>query len=141
MEIKVDGLEAIVEKLDSLVDEETMRKRMGQACALVERTAKQKIRKDDTGALRRSISSRVETIGGTVQGIVFTPEEYAPYYEYGTGLFAEEGGRTDVPWHYQDDKGEWHTTSGQKPKPFMRPALYENVENIKRILKGGLSND
>ena len=71
-------------------------------------------------------------------GTVFTPLEYAPYVEYGTGLFAEKGGRKDVPWHYQDDKGEWHSTSGQKPQPFMRPALNENREEIMRIIKEAL---
>ena len=54
--------------------------------------------------------------------------------EYGTGLFAESGGRMDVPWNYQDDEGKWHSTSGQKPQPFMRPALEENKAAIKQIL-------
>ncbi|WP_299043873.1 hypothetical protein [uncultured Campylobacter sp.] len=45
-------------------------------------------------------------------GVVYTPLEYAPYVEYGTGLFAVEGGRADVPWSYQNDKGEWISTSG-----------------------------
>ena len=59
--------------------------------------------------------------------------------EYGTGLFAENGnGRKDVPWNYQDDKGEWHSTRGQKPQPFMRPALNENRTEIIRIIKEGL---
>lgn len=93
------------------------------------------------GALRRSITSKVEVNGDNVTGVVYTPLEYAPYVEYGTGLFAEEGGRKDVPWHYQDDKGNWHTTSGQKPQPFMRPALDENREEIKRLIKEGMSND
>lgn len=59
--------------------------------------------------------------------------------EYGTGLFAEQGGRTDTPWTYKDDKGEWHTTSGQAPQPFMRPALDENREQIIRIIKEGIT--
>ena len=75
-----------------------------------------------------------------IEGVVFTPLEYAPYVEYGTGLFAEEGGRKDVPWCYQDDEGEWHTTSGQHPQPFMRPALDENREQILRILKEAIKN-
>jgi HK97 gp10 family phage protein len=78
--------------------------------------------------LRRSITSKVESRGDRVEGIVFTPLEYAPYVEFGTGLFAEEGGRKDVPWSYKDDKGQWHTTSGMKPQPYLRPALNENRE-------------
>ena len=61
--------------------------------------------------------------------------------EYGTGLFAETGGRVDVPWSYQDDEGNWHTTSGQKPQPFMRPALDENRAKIKQIIKEGIIDD
>lgn len=120
-----------------LLDELALRRGMERACALVERKAKEKAPKD-TGALRRSITSEVVQEGGEIVGTVFTPLEYAPYVEYGTGLFAESGGRKDVPWCYQDDKGEWHSTSGQKPQPFMRPALNESREEIMRIIKEAL---
>ena len=139
-EIKFEGLDAILKRLDSLADSVNFEKAMGKACALVERAAKEKAPKG-TGELRRSITSKVEKNADGIQGIVFTPLEYAPYVEYGTGLFAEEGGRLDVPWNYQDDEGNWHSTSGQKPHPFMRPAINENREEIKRILKEGMSND
>ena len=134
MSIEFEGLDNLVDKLDGLLDEQKVNAALGKACALVERSAKQKAPKG-TGELRRSITSKVEN--GV--GIVFTPLEYAPYVEFGTGLFAEEGGRKDVPWCYQDDKGEWHTTSGQHPQPYMRPALNENREEIKRILLKGLT--
>lgn len=137
-EIKFEGLDKVLAKLDNLADTTNFEKAMGKACALVERSAKQKAPKG-TGELRRSITSKVEKDTDGIQGVVFTPLEYAPYVEYGTGLFAEEGGRLDVPWNYQDDEGNWHSTSGQKPQPFMRPALNENREEIKRILKGGMS--
>ena len=133
MNIEMQGMGNVLNAVDGLVDPQKMQQALGKACALVERTAKQKAPKD-TGALRRSITSKVE---GNV-GIVFTPLEYAPYIEYGTGLFAENGGRTNVPWNYQDDEGNWHETSGLHPHPYMRPALYENREKIKRILKEGL---
>ena len=115
--------------LDSLADEQAINAAIGKACALVERSAKEKAPKD-TGALRRSITSEVKD----KEGVIFTPLEYAPYVEYGTGLFAESGGRKDVPWNYQDDKGEWHSTSGMRPQPFMRPALDENRERIVQII-------
>lgn len=136
LNIEVEGLDI----LDDLIDMQQIQRAVGKACALVERTAKQKAPKD-TGALRRSITSEVEREGNEMVGTVFTPLEYAPYVEFGTGLFAESGGRKDVPWCYQDDKGEWHSTSGQKPRPFMRPALNENREQIKRILKEAILND
>jgi HK97 gp10 family phage protein len=139
-EITFQGLDDITEKLDSLMDAANVKAALGKACAIVERTAKQKAPKGN-GELRRSITSKVDEVGGDIAGIVFTPLLYAPYVEYGTGLFAEEGGRQDVPWHYQDDEGEWHTTSGMKPSPYMRPALYENREQIKRILGEAILND
>lgn len=139
-DIKFDGLDGVLASLDALADTEKIKQAMGTCCALVEGAAKRKAPKD-TGELRRSITSKVEDDGGNIIGIVYTPLEYAPYIEYGTGIFAEEGGRKDVPWHYQDDEGKWHSTSGQKPQPYMRPALNESREQIKRILKGALSND
>jgi HK97 gp10 family phage protein len=106
---------------------------MENATALVERAAKQNAPKD-TGALRRSIESKVEVGENSVVGTVFTNLEYAPYVEYGTGLFAEKGGRSNVPWKYEDEKGEFHSTSGQKPQPYLRPALLNNQEQIKKLL-------
>ena len=132
-DIRLEGLEEVLGALDDLADTSNLNAALGKACAVVERSAKQKAPKDK-GDLRRSITSKVE---GT-EGVVYTPLEYAPYVEYGTGLFAESGGRQDVPWNYQDDEGNWHSTSGQKPQPYMRPALNENREEILRIIKEGL---
>lgn len=139
MNINIEFLnvDSVLDALDDIGDSPEVRNAIGRACAVVERSAKQKAPKD-TGALRRSITSKVEVEGNEIVGTVYTPLEYAPYVEYGTGLFAEEGGRKDVPWCYQDDKGDWHTTSGQKPQPFMRPALNENREEIIRIIKEAL---
>lgn len=133
--IEFEGLEEVLNSIDSLANLEELQSALGKACAVVEASAKQKAPKD-TGALARSITSKIED----TEGIIFTPLEYAPYVEYGTGLFAEEGGRS-TPWVYKDDKGEWHRTSGQKPHPFMRPALEENREKIINILKEGIGND
>lgn len=134
--IKFEGSEELVKLFEKLESQEQLEGALGKACALVEKSAKEKAPKD-TGELRRSITSKVENN----EGIIFTPLLYAPYVEYGTGLFAEDGGRKDVPWWYQDDKGEWHSTSGQKPQPFMRPALDENREDIMRVLKEALLSD
>ena len=139
-DIKIEGLEAVLEGLDKLVDPKQLKIAMGKACAIVERSAKQKAPKG-TGELRRSITSKVEMQGNNIVGTVFTPLEYAPYVEFGTGLFAENSGRLEVPWNYKDDKGEWHSTSGMKPQPYMRPALNENREQIKRILEEGILNN
>lgn len=136
MSVKVEGLDDVLEALSAIGDTEKLAAAMKKACAIVERSAKQKAPKGKTGELGRSITSEVEINGNEVIGIVFTPLEYAPYVEYGTGLFAEAGdGRKDVPWAYKDDEGNWHSTSGMKPHPYLRPALNENREQIKRLLE------
>ena len=134
--IELKGLEEVQKKLEDITDINKVNSALAKACAIVERSAKQKAPKGN-GELRRSIQSKVEN--GV--GIVFTPLEYAPYVEYGTGLFAENGGRQDVPWSYKDDEGNWHSTSGMKPQPYMRPALNENRELIIRLIKESLTDD
>ena len=140
--IEFEGLKELDKKLSKMLSVEDLEKALGKACAVVERSAKEKAPKGKTGDLRKFITSRIEMQNGVPVGIVFSPLEYAPYVEYGTGLFAEEGGRQDVPWAYEDEEtGELIWTSGQKPHPFMRPALNENREKIKRILKESISDD
>lgn len=134
MAIEFEGLDEVLDSIETLADVERIDMGLGKACAIVEASAKQKAPKGD-GDLRRSITSKIDDY----KGIVYTPLEYAPYVEYGTGLFAENGGRKDVPWCYQDEEGEWHTTSGMKPHPYMRPALEENRENIVKILKEAIT--
>jgi HK97 gp10 family phage protein len=140
MAIEIQGIDELEERLEGFLKTEKIVNALGLGCAKIEESAKRKAPKGD-GHLRRSITSRIEENGDEVIGIIFTPLEYAPYVEYGTGLFAEKGGRQDVPWSYQDDKGEWHTTSGMHPRPYMRPAFDENIEEVKRMLMEGLIND
>lgn len=139
MAIEIEGLDKLIELVEELADTEKIRMAMGRACLLIEAAAKKNAPKGN-GTLRNSIESKVDVDGKDVIGTVFTPLEYAPYVEYGTGLFAESGGRKDVPWSYQDDKGEWHSTKGQHPQPFMRPALSENQKRVKEILEEGILN-
>lgn len=137
MDIEFEGVENLTQRLNKMSDTAALKKSLEAAALLVERSAKQKAPKD-IGTLRRSITSKVEGL----EGIIYTPLEYAPYIEYGTGLFAEKGnGRKEVPWNYQDDEGKWHSTSGLKPQPFMRPSLDENRQKIVDTLKEGVMND
>jgi HK97 gp10 family phage protein len=140
MAVEIRGINELTMHFDKLATGGNVREAVGQACGLVEETAKLYC-KEDTTELSGSIKSKVEERGNLVIGTIYTPKFYAPYVEYGTGLFAENGGRKDVPWRYQDAEGEWYTTYGQKPQPFMRPALNDNREEIKRIIQGGLTDD
>jgi HK97 gp10 family phage protein len=136
--IEFNGLENVLKKLDMPLNPQKMQAALTRACLLVVRNAAQKAQVGrGTGDLARSI-----TFEATPEyGRVYTPLFYAPYVEYGTGIYAEEGGRQDVPWCYYDEKtNEFIYTCGQHPMPFMRPALDENREEIKRILKEGITN-
>lgn len=137
MSVEIRGLEEVIDAIGDSVSEGKITDILTRACLLVERTAKQKAPKGKTGELRRSIQSVVRDL----EGIVFTPLEYAPYVEYGTGLFAENGGRTDVPWFYKDDEGKGHFTSGQHPNPYMRPALDENRAEILKMFREGITQN
>lgn len=134
MSVRIEGMEELVADFDGLASESLMGRQLDKALLVVETAARKKAPKD-TGALRRSITS--DRTGLT--GVVYTTLEYAPYVEFGTG--PEAGGRTDVPWRYQDEKGNWHTTSGQKAQPFMGPAFNENRNKVLEILEEGLLND
>lgn len=139
--IELVGAEAVIEKLAKKVNPELLEGAIQSGCALVERTAKQNAPKM-TGELRRSITSKIEGEGDTIKGIIYTPLFYAPYVEYGTGIFAEGGnGRQDVPWIYKDEKGELHITSGMHPNPYLRPALNENREQIVDAIGRALKDD
>ena len=161
MNLRIEGLDEVVERLDNILNNSKMNEAMGKACALVERSARIKAPKGE-GELRRSIHSKVEN----EVGVVYSTDETAPYIEYGTGLYAEEGnGRKEVPWVYveghqnpnpvkkvyteeeaeravaflQSKRLDAKKTYGRHPEPFMRPALSENREKIVEILKGGLN--
>ena len=137
-DIKFEGLDTIVAKIEDFDDVRAMTRAMQDACNIVESAAKDKAPRK-TGALRRSIKSKVELTGNSIEGIVYSPLEYAPYQEYGTGLFAENGNGRKTGWAYEDEKtGETIFTRGNRPHPFLRPAVNENKDKIINIIKGAL---
>lgn len=139
MAIKFEGLEGVLERLDGIGDVENYQSALQKACLIVETEAVKTAPKQD-GILRGSITSKVDGL----TGVVYTPLEYAPYVEYGTGLYATGtgGGRKDVPWVYRDEKtGNFYSTVGQHPQPYMRPALDNNREKIIKLLQEAMKND
>ena len=139
--IRVEGADEVIAMIEKNTDTSKLSGAVDKACLFVEEEARRKAPKR-TGELRRSIESKVENNGDEIIGTVFTPLEYAPYVEYGTGLYAQSGGRKDVPWAYKDEKtGKLIWTAGQHPNPFMRPALNENRERIVGLIREGLKID
>lgn len=91
----------------------------------------------DTGLLRDSITHEVDAQKKEV--IIGSTSEYAVYVELGTGKHYP-GGRKQ-PWVYQDAQGNWHRTEGNKPQPYLKPAIVDHIDTYKNIimdeLKGG----
>ena len=141
-DIEIKGLDGIIKRLEELSQANTYEKAMEKCCLLVERDAKQAAPSKTGGAgLRGSIESSVETSGGEIVGVVGSNLKYAPYVEFGTGLFSSKGDGRKTPWSYQDDEGNWHTTAGQHPQPFLAPTVNGNRSKIVEILKDALKEE
>lgn len=136
----IDGLKKTLIHMAENINEKT-EIALNKAALRIERDAKQKCPKD-TGALRASIGSQIELGQNVVAVTVGTNVPYAPFVEYGTGLFAKNGdGRKDVPWWYMDAEGKFHITRGQHPQPFLIPAFLENRDYIIECFKEAIKND
>lgn len=90
----------------------------------------------DTGRLRNSISHATDEDSAYIG----TNVEYGVYVELGTGIYASEGGRS-TPWSYKDDEGNWHTTVGMKPRPYLAPAVQEHVDEYKELVENYMKKD
>ena len=90
----------------------------------------------DTGNLRNSITHVVDE--QEPAAIIGTDSEYGAYVELGTGIYAEGGGGRPTPWVYQDAKGNWHYTRGNKAQPFLKPAAADHAIQYRKILEDEL---
>lgn len=90
----------------------------------------------DTGNLRNSITHQVQPSEPAVY--IGTNSEYGPHVELGTGVYYA-GGRQD-PWVYQDAKGNWHLTHGQRAQPYLKPAVANHVAQYGGIIEEELKN-
>lgn len=107
-----------------------------EKCGLTAEGYAKKLCPVDTGNLRNSISHTVDE--GDTTAYIGTNAEYAPYVELGTGKYAE-GGRP-TPWVYQDAKGDWHWTRGNKAQPYLKPAVSDHKQTYKTIIEDELKN-
>ena len=107
-----------------------------EKCGLVAEGYAKKLCPVDTGNLRNSITHTVDE--QEPAAIIGTNNEYAAHVELGTGKYAE-GGRP-TPWVYQDAKGNWHMTHGQRAQPFLKPAVADHAAQYRDILESELKN-
>ena len=105
-----------------------------KACLQVEADAKLNCPVRD-GQLRQSITHEVNE--ETLEGVVGTAVEYAPYVEIGTGIYSLKGDGRKGGWLYKDEKtGEVIATVGQHPQPFLENALESNKTKILEYFEG-----
>ena len=90
----------------------------------------------DTGNLRNSIAHQVQPEEHSVY--IGSASEYAAYVELGTGKYYP-GGRP-TPWVYQDAKGNWHMTHGQRARPYLKPAVADHAEKYRDIIEQEFKN-
>lgn len=90
----------------------------------------------DTGRLKNSISHAVVKEEKTVY--IGTNVEYAPYHEFGTGKYSEDGTGRKEPWAYQDQNGEWHRTSGVPARHFLQFGITAHQQDYEQMLKNTL---
>lgn len=111
---------------------------MELATELVEADAVDRCPKKTT-ELSTSIQHEVVKNDSSVRGFVGSMSLHAPFVHEGTGLYAKDGnGRKDVPWVYCDEFGNFYSTSGQKPNPFLQDAVDANKDKILQCFKGVL---
>ena len=136
MEIHIEGLDSVRDMLNERAEQivENIAKGVAEAGELVKGAAKD-LAPVKSGALRDSITSVAD--GNT--SIVGTNIEYGIYVEFGTG----SKGDPSVPhtskekWTYCSD-GQFYTTSGQPPQPYLVPALKNNEDKIIETIKNAV---
>ena len=103
-----------------------------EKCGLVAEGYAKKLCPVDTGNLRNSITHTVAD-NGERAAYVGTNSEYGVSVECGTGIYYPGGRQT--PWVYQDEKGDWHLTHGQRAKPYTKPAVADHSAQYNRIIE------
>lgn len=107
-----------------------------EKCGLTAEGYAKKLTPVDTGNLRNSITHQVDPAEPAVY--IGSNSEYAAYVELGTGKYYPGGRQT--PWVYQDAKGNWHMTHGQRAKPYLKPAVADHAEAYRRIIEAEMKN-
>lgn len=120
-------------------------KGLTRSVGLVTNSAIRNSPKAVTGNLRRSIQAKpVEGIGGRFLGEVVQDTKvakYGPFVEYGTGIYGPKKepikpvNAKMLAWKGPDGMIYRRSVKGMKPRPYMRPALNDNIENIKVIMQ------
>lgn len=84
----------------------------------------------DTGRTKGSWQHKVNN--GSLEATVGSDYQNAIWEEFGTGVYAESGGRTNVPWFYKDAKGQGHMTKGKRGTRAFRKAYTSTKPKLQK---------
>jgi HK97 gp10 family phage protein len=140
MQVEIKGLSGLLKKLDRLGGdlEVAMREAMLKGGSVFEKSAKENCPVDTT-RLRESITTQAID-NHTVS--IGTNVEYAIPVEYGTG----PKGDPAVPhtakkyWRYKGPDGNWITSHGQAPQPYMRLAFKQSKDKALEVIQKSLQD-
>ena len=130
--IEIDGLDNILDNLENISSklDGAVQNGVAKGGKAIQAQCKAEC-PVDTGELRNSIVEETTGGGGKYTSEIGPTVDYGIYVEMGTGIYA--GGR-QTPWRYQDSKGQWHTTRGQRPQPYMEPGFEAGKDEAVEIL-------
>lgn len=132
-DITLQGLDNVIGKMEALGGEELVSKGLTKTANAVQGQAKL-LAPVDTGDLRDSIKVS-DVKGRSVE--VFTDSDHAIFNEYGTGTKGDPAvpHTSKESWVYPGTDGNFYTSHGMSPRPFMRPAAEFGRENIGEIFE------
>jgi hypothetical protein len=153
MKVHIEGLDRVIRKLGPQLIAGPLRKFMDRSVLNIEGRWKQNAKANaDTGKYSNSIGHQVDSAQIPRWAKVGTSLFYAPYDEYGTGLFAEgKGGKGGRHWPPGDALSVWakrhgfesgHQVAriigmrgGLKPRRSMRKAIKAAMGDIRSYVK------
>lgn len=138
IEFRVDGCPELIARLAALGGdvEKAVEQGLSDGAKAVQHSAK-KLCPVDTGALRNSIVTQKEAARTVSIG---TNMEYAVCVEFGTGQKGDPAVEHTIKekWVYRDDRGQFHTSHGQRPQPFLTPALRLSENRVQKRFRSAI---
>lgn len=130
----IKGMNSLIRKIDALGgnSQKALQTGIRKGSKLVQGDAKELAPVGDSGLLRNSIQEKTEVKSGVVVGKVSTNIHYGPYVEFGTG---QRGEASPSPPKSPENLSYRQDWAGMDAQPYLYPALKQNKENVKKIVK------
>lgn len=131
-DVNYDEFASRLSVVTSILLPEVIENAMAEACDIVTAEAVTNLMSstDGDGQLAGSLHSEVGKENQNFYGVVYSNAEYAPYVHEGTGIYAKEGNGRKTPWVYRTLEGDFYTTRGQEPNPFLKDAFEKKRKDV-----------